>query len=111
MLLELTSHPQKTNASYENQITQPNASKEPTQYDSPAHEHGRTAEPYPQSPTFHIIVIKNSCDVDLTPMIGTIHNLIMQIHTKTTQKTAKTIRLYDLRHAYATKQLRRTLKP
>jgi hypothetical protein len=36
---KLANHQQKTTATYDSQTAQPNASKEQTQYDNPAHEH------------------------------------------------------------------------
>jgi hypothetical protein len=44
---EPTNHPQKTNASCENQKAQANASWEQTQYDNPAHEHKQTKRNLP----------------------------------------------------------------
>jgi hypothetical protein len=40
-LQESANHPQKTNESYDNQTTQPTASKEQTQYENPTYEHAR----------------------------------------------------------------------
>jgi len=40
---ESTNHPQKTNDAYGKQTTEPNASKEQTQYDNLAYEHEQAA--------------------------------------------------------------------
>jgi hypothetical protein len=39
--------------------------------------------------------MKNRKSIDLTTIIDAIHNLIMQIHTNTTQKTAKVATLHQ----------------
>jgi hypothetical protein len=46
-LQESANHPQKTNDAYDNQTTQPNASKEQTQYKTPAYDYKHTNAPYP----------------------------------------------------------------